>query len=29
MVDVQPETQTQHVPEEPGFFARLFVDQPQ
>jgi type IV secretion system protein VirB9 len=29
MVDVQPETQTQHVPEETGFFARLFVDQSQ
>ena len=29
MADVQPETQTQHVPEETGFFARLFVDQPQ
>jgi len=28
MADVQPETQTQHVPEETGFFARLFVDQP-
>jgi hypothetical protein len=29
MVDVQPETQTQHVPEETGFFARLFGDSPQ
>jgi hypothetical protein len=29
MVDVQPETQSQHVPEETGFFARLFVDLPQ
>ena len=29
MADVQPETQIQHVPEETGFFARLFGDSPQ